>query len=94
MLEKSATLEKNGLARSRAFLVGCGERPVAMDDTQRQRVTAAVEDAIRSFEQAERARDAEALIAHFAPVADFHIYSDQRTLQALSTPSVVSGFSA
>jgi ketosteroid isomerase-like protein len=47
-----------------------------MDDTQRKRISAAVEGAMRSFEQAERERDAEALIAHFAPVPEFHIYSD------------------
>jgi ketosteroid isomerase-like protein len=47
-----------------------------MDDTQRQQVTAAVEAAMHSFEQAERARDAQSLIAHFAPVPEFHIYSD------------------
>ena len=47
-----------------------------MDDTQRKRVTAAVEDAMHSFEQAERARDAESLIAHFAAIPEFHIYSD------------------
>jgi len=47
-----------------------------MDDTQRKRITVAVEDAIHSFERAERARDAEALIAHFAAIPEFHIYSD------------------
>jgi hypothetical protein len=47
-----------------------------MDDTERTHVAAAIEDAIHSFEQAERARDAEALLAHFAPVPEFHIYSD------------------
>ncbi len=51
-----------------------------MDDMQRQRVTAAVEDAMNSFEQAERERNAEALIAHFAPVPEFHIYSDGNRL--------------
>jgi ketosteroid isomerase-like protein len=47
-----------------------------MDDTQKGRVTAAIRDAMHSFERAERERDAEALIAHFAPVPEFHIYSD------------------
>ena len=47
-----------------------------MDDTQRKQVTAAVEDAMHSFERAERARDAESLIAHFAAIPEFHIYSD------------------
>lgn len=31
---------------------------------------------MRSFEAAERARDAEGLIAHFAAVPDFHLYND------------------
>ena len=80
MLKKSAALETIALLGLAALLAGCGERPVAMDDTQRKRVTAAVEAAMHSFEQAERARDAEALIAHFAPTPDFHIYSDGNRL--------------
>ena len=52
-----------------------------MDETQqRKQVTAAVESAMHSFEQAERARDAETLIAHFARVPEFHIYSDGNRL--------------
>ncbi len=43
------------------------------DDTH---VSNAVRDAMRSFEEAERARDAEAVIAHFAAIPGFHIYSD------------------
>jgi len=31
---------------------------------------------MQSFEQAERARDSDALIAHFAAIPEFHIYSD------------------
>jgi ketosteroid isomerase-like protein len=37
---------------------------------------AAVESRMRSFEAAERSRDPEALIAHFAPVPEFVIYND------------------
>jgi len=51
-----------------------------MDETKRKQVTAAVESAMHSFEQAERARDAETLIAHFAAVPQFHIYSDGNRL--------------
>jgi len=76
MTVRPAALDKIVLLGVVAFLVGCGERPVAMDDTQRKRVAASVEDAMRSFEHAERARDAEALIAHFAAIPEFHIYSD------------------
>jgi len=57
------------------LLVGCGQRPVTMDETQRKRVAAAVEDAMHSFEQAERARDAEGLIAQLC----------DRSREALST---------
>ena len=47
-----------------------------MDNSLRKSVTAAIEDAVRSFEQAEHARDAESLISHFAAIPEFHIYSD------------------
>ena len=47
-----------------------------MDDTRRKQVEAAIRDAMDAFEQAERALDAEALIATFHPVPEFHIYSD------------------
>jgi len=47
-----------------------------MDDARRRQVAAEVEAAMRSFEAAERARDAERLIAHFAAVPEFHVYND------------------
>lgn len=47
-----------------------------MDDALRKQVVYAVTNALRSFEDAERARDAEAVIAHFARVPEFHIYND------------------
>jgi len=47
-----------------------------MDDALRVQVATEVEGAMRSFEQAERARDAETLIAHFAAIPAFHMYSD------------------
>ena len=43
-------------------------------------IEAAVLAAVRSFEDAERARDADALLAHFARTPDFHIYSDGQRL--------------
>jgi ketosteroid isomerase-like protein len=61
------------------LLAGCGQR-VTMDDTQRKQVIIAVEAAMHSFEQAERGRNAEALLAHFAPVPEVHIYSDGNRL--------------
>ena len=50
-----------------------------MSEEARQ-VVAAVEAAMKSFESAERARDPERLIAHFAPVAGFHMFSDGQRL--------------
>jgi hypothetical protein len=38
----------------------------AMDSTERETIIAAVTARVRSFEAAERARDAEQLIAHYA----------------------------
>ena len=51
-----------------------------MDDTQRKLVEAAVREAMEAFERAERGLDADALIATFAPVPGFHIYSDGKRL--------------
>ena len=51
-----------------------------MDDTERTQIEAAVRDAMEAFERAERALDAEALIATFARVPEFHIYSDGKRL--------------
>jgi ketosteroid isomerase-like protein len=49
-----------------------------MDNPQRDPIVAAVEARVRSFEAAERARDPELLIAHFASLPDFHFYHDGR----------------
>jgi ketosteroid isomerase-like protein len=65
-----------------------------MDEVQRQRVTADVEGAMRSFEAAERQLDAEALRAHFAAVPDFHVYDDgQRVSYDTMMARVRAGFS-
>ena len=45
-----------------------------MNAAEQQAVTAR----IRSFEAAERARDAEALVAHYASVPEFYFYHDGR----------------
>lgn len=47
-----------------------------MNDSEKKAITDAVETRMRSFEAAERALDAEHLIAHFAPGPDFHLYND------------------
>jgi ketosteroid isomerase-like protein len=45
-----------------------------------ERVRTAVTAALRSLEAAERALDAEAVLGHFADVADFHVYDDGTAL--------------
>jgi ketosteroid isomerase-like protein len=62
-----------------------------MDDAQRKRVAAAVEDAMHAFEQPERAIDPEALIAHFARTPEFHIYSDGTRLSYDAMAAYVRG---
>ena len=49
-----------------------------MENAQREAIVAAVEVRVRSFEAAERARDPERLIGHFASVPEFHFYHDGR----------------
>ena len=51
-----------------------------MDERDRSEIVRSVEAAMRSFETAERALDAERLIAHFADVPDFHMYNDGQRL--------------
>ena len=47
-----------------------------MDEAQRRQIAQSVEQALHSFEAAERALDADRLIRHFAASPDFHIYND------------------
>lgn len=61
----------------------------AFDDTIRARVEAEVDSATRAFEAAERARDAEAAVAHLAP--DFSIFADG---QRVSYEESVAGIRA
>lgn len=56
--------------------VACSRGVAEMDESQRTRITQAIEQAMRSFEAAERALDAERLIGHFAAVPDFYLYND------------------
>lgn len=51
-----------------------------MDESQRARIVQVVEQRMHSFEAAERALDAEALIAHFAGGPEFYIYNDGHRL--------------
>lgn len=49
-----------------------------MESAQREAIIMAVGARVRSFEAAERARDPERLIAHYASVPEFHFYHDGR----------------
>jgi ketosteroid isomerase-like protein len=49
-----------------------------MESAEREAITAAVVARVRSFEAAERARDPERLIAHYASGPGFHFYHDGR----------------
>ena len=49
-----------------------------MDTAERETIVAAVTARVRSFEAAERARDAERLVAHYASVPEFYLYHDGR----------------
>lgn len=59
----------------------------------RDAIAVQVRAAMRTFEAAERDVDAERLIAHFAPVPDFHVYNDGCRLdyQTLTT-NIRAGF--
>ena len=55
------------------MVAGCASaRPLTQEE--RDEIGTAVDSATRSFQEAERARDAERIIAHLAP--DFYIYVD------------------
>jgi ketosteroid isomerase-like protein len=66
-----------------------------MDNSEREAVTAAVSARVRSFEAAERARDAEGLVAHYAPAPDFYFYHDgRRATQDVMAAGVRKAFPA
>jgi uncharacterized protein (TIGR02246 family) len=62
-----------------------------MDESQRHHVAHSVEQAMQSFEAAERALDAEGLIGHFAGGPDFYIYNDGHRLTYDVMASAVRG---
>jgi ketosteroid isomerase-like protein len=49
-----------------------------MNTAEQESITTAVTARVRSFEASERARDAEALVAHYASVPEFYFYHDGR----------------
>ena len=58
-----------------ALTAACGPaEPVPMSDAERQAIATSVDSATRAFEDAERALDAERVVAHIAP--DFYMYND------------------
>jgi ketosteroid isomerase-like protein len=64
-----------------------------VDEPERRAIIAAVEAGMRSFEAAERALDAERLIAHFAAVPGFRVFSDGEPLDyETMTANVRAGF--
>ncbi len=72
-LEYAVTTLKGVIALSAVLVGACGGGP-AFTDADRDAVVAAVDSATRTFQQAERARDAERTIAHMAP--SFYMYND------------------
>jgi uncharacterized protein (TIGR02246 family) len=58
--------------------IGCSNGAAQMDESQRARIRALVDQRMQSFEAAERALNAEQLIGHFAP--DFYIHNDGQRL--------------
>jgi len=61
------------------LLVGRPEGGAAvMENAQQEAISAAVNARVKSFEAAERARDPEQLLAHYASAPGFHFYHDGR----------------
>jgi ketosteroid isomerase-like protein len=61
------------------LLVGRPEGGAAvMENAQQEAISAAVRARVKSFEAAERARDPEQLLAHYASAPEFHFYHDGR----------------
>ncbi|MDH3290231.1 MAG: nuclear transport factor 2 family protein [Gemmatimonadota bacterium] len=56
------------------LLSACAAGRPPLDDAERAAIAASVDSATRAFEDAERARDAERVIAHLAP--EFYMYND------------------
>lgn len=64
------------LALMVALTAACSAGDHRLDEAERNTIARAVDSATLAFEAAERARDAEAIIAHLA--ADFYMYNDGR----------------
>ena len=64
-----------------------------MDAAERSTIAAEVEARVRSFESAQRARDAEALLAFFEAGPGFHLYNDgQRITYEMMAAGVRQAF--
>ncbi len=72
-----------------ALLAACQADRPPLDDQARAAIAASVDSATRAFEDAERARDADRVIAHLGP--DFYMYNDGlRTDRAATVESIRS----
>jgi ketosteroid isomerase-like protein len=60
-----------------------------MTDHERAGIVSAVEARMRTFEAAERALDAEALIAHFVPGGGFYLHNDGERVSYHSVTGLV-----
>ncbi len=71
-----------------SFLLAIGCAPsTTLTETERAGIAAAVDSATRSFQEAERTRNAERIVAHLAP--DFYIYvAGVRTTSAESVEMI------
>jgi ketosteroid isomerase-like protein len=61
---------------SLAGLAACTAAEPRLSDAEREVIEASVDSAMHAFENAERSRDLDALISHFAQVPEFRVYSD------------------
>jgi ketosteroid isomerase-like protein len=71
------------------LMAGCAPRPAVLSDDQRQAIAASVDSATRAFEAAQRARDAERVVAHLAP--QFYMYNDGVRADYAATVASIRG---
>jgi ketosteroid isomerase-like protein len=72
------------------FAAACDTTNDALSDEHRTAIAASVDSAMVSFQAAERALDAERVIAHMAP--DFYMYSDGVRVDYNSTSAQIRQF--
>ena len=72
------------------FAAACDTTGSVLSDEHRTTIAASVDSAMVSFQEAERALDAERVIAHMAP--DFYMYSDGVRVDYNSTSAQIRQF--